>query len=401
MLYAGGLRIVNIPVLLGDRVLPWYIGLAATVIWVLAITNAFNLIDGLDGLAAGSALFSTMVTFVVALLHGPPLVEVMTIALAGAILGFLRFNFNPATIFLGDSGSLFIGFLLSALALFGAQKAPTIVAVAIPIVSFGLPILETVLSIIRRLISGRPVFTADREHIHHKLLQHGMTHRQVVIILYGVSAIFAMLSLFLLWPTGSSLGLVLAVLGIGIWIGVQHLGYLEFGELARVAHRTFDQPQIFVNNLAIRRAGEELKVARDYDQVRRILMAAFGSNDFDGFELKLDLLSGEKVPLEAAELPARRNSNSFRWNKPGASSVSDPSAMWNLSLVLLSSSNRQRGTLTLHRMYSTRDLQLDVNLLTGNFPTALADALDRTLAHTAQVIALPEQDTSLITAQAG
>lgn len=401
MLYAGGLRIVNIPVLLGDRVLPWYIGLAATVVWVLAITNAFNLIDGLDGLAAGSALFSTMVTFVVALLHGPPLVEVMTIALAGAILGFLRFNFNPATIFLGDSGSLLIGFLLSALALFGAQKAPTIVAVAIPIVSFGLPILETVLSIIRRLISGRPVFTADHEHIHHKLLQHGMTHRQVVILLYGVSAIFAMLSLFLLWPTGSSLGLVLAVLGIGIWIGVQHLGYLEFGELARVAHRTFDQPQIFVNNLAIRRAAEELKVARDYDQVRRILMAAFGSNDFDGFELKFDLLPGETVPPDTAELSARRNSNSFRWNKPALPKASDPSAMWNLSLVLLSSSNRQRGTLTLHRMYSTRDLQLDVNLLTGAFPTALADALDRTLAHTAQIIALPEEDTSLITAQAG
>ena len=112
-------------------------------VWVLAITNAFNLIDGLDGLAAGSALFSTLVAFVVALLNGPSLVTVMTIALAGAILGFLRFNFNPATIFLGDSGSLFIGFVLSALALEGAQKAPTIVAVAIPVVSFGLPILET------------------------------------------------------------------------------------------------------------------------------------------------------------------------------------------------------------------------------------------------------------------
>ena len=298
MLYFGGLRIVNVPVLFGDRVLPWYVGLAATVIWVLAITNAFNLIDGLDGLAAGSALFSTMVVFVVALLHGPALVEVMTVALAGAILGFLRYNFNPATIFLGDSGSLFIGFLLSALALYGAQKAPTIVAVAIPIVSFGLPILETVLSIIRRLISGRPVFTADREHIHHKLLQHGLTHRQVVVLLYGVSAGFAMLSLFLLRPTGSSLGLVLAVLGIGIWIGVQHLGYLEFGELARVAHRTLNQPQIFVNNLAIRRASEELKVARDYDQVRRILVAAFDSNDFDAFELRLELLPGEIVPLE-------------------------------------------------------------------------------------------------------
>src|SRR5262250_1458724 len=333
MLYAGGLRIVNIPVIFGDRVLPWYVGLALTVIWVLAITNAFNLIDGLDGLAAGSALFSTMVVFVVALLNGPALVEVMTIALAGAILGFLRFNFNPATIFLGDSGSLFIGFLLSALALFGAQKAPTIVAVAIPIVSFGLPILETVLSVIRRLISGRPVFTADREHIHHKLLQHGMTHRQVVILLYGVSAGFALLSLFLLWPTGSSLGLVLAVLGIGIWIGVQHLGYLEFGELARVAQRTLNQPQIFVNNLAIRRATQELKVARDYEQVRCILLAAFARNDLDGLELKLDLLPGEIVPLESIEPPSsRRSPNTFRWHKPGLATSLDAASAWTIAL---------------------------------------------------------------------
>ena len=402
MLYMGGLRIVNIPVLLGDRVFPWYVGLAATVIWVLAITNAFNLIDGLDGLAAGSALFSTMVVFVVALLHGPALLEVMTISLAGAILGFLRYNFNPATIFLGDSGSLLIGFLLSALALYGAQKAPTIVAVAIPIVSFGLPILETVLSIIRRLISGRPVFTADREHIHHKLLQHGLTHRQVVILLYGVSASFAMLSLFLLWPTGSSLGLVLAVLGIGIWIGVQHLGYLEFGELARVAQRTLNQPQIFVNNLAIRRAIEELKVARDDGQLRRILLAAFGNNDFDGFELALDLLPGEVVPIEFIDAStAQRRPNSFRWTKPGLRKAVDGAPAWTIALDLLSSANHHRGTLTMYRMYSARDLQLDVNLLTGEFPTALADALDRTLVHAGAVITLPGQDASLATAQAG
>jgi UDP-GlcNAc:undecaprenyl-phosphate/decaprenyl-phosphate GlcNAc-1-phosphate transferase len=400
MLYAGGLRIVNIPVVFGDRALPWYVGLVFTVVWVLAITNAFNLIDGLDGLAAGSALFSTMVVFVVALLNGPNLVELMTLVLAGAILGFLRFNFNPATIFLGDSGSLFIGFLLSALALSGAQKAPTIVAVAIPIVSFGLPILETVLSVIRRLISGRPIFTADREHIHHKLLQHGLTHRQVVILLYGVSAVFAMLSLFLLWPTGSSLGLVLSVLGIGIWIGVQHLGYLEFGELARVAHRTLDQPQIFVNNLAIRRATEELKVARDYEQVRRILVAAFGSNDFDSFELKLDILPGEFIPFEMIEA-ARRSESSFRWNKPGIPKHLDGSAVWTIALDLLSSANRHCGTLMVHRLYSRRNLQLDVNLLTADFPIVLADALDRTLAHSADLIALPQQDASFITAQAG
>ena len=401
MLFIGGLRIVNIPVLFGDHPLPWFVGLSFTVLWVLAITNAFNLIDGLDGLAAGSALFSTLVAFVVALLHGPSLVTVMTIALAGAILGFLRYNFNPATIFLGDSGSLFIGFLLSALALAGAQKAPTIVAVAIPVVSFGLPILETSLSIARRLISGRPVFTADREHIHHKLLQHGLTHRQVVILLYGVSAGFALLSLFLLWPTGSSLGLVLAVLGIGVWIGVQHLGYLEFGELARVAQRTLNQPQIFVNNLAIRRATEELKVARDYDQIRRILLAAFSSNDFDSFELKLDPLPGEPVPFDPAKTGARGGASSLRWNKPGMSRAHDGAAVWTIALDLVSSANRRRGSLMVRRLYSQRDLQVDVNLLTSAFPTTLADALERTLPHGLQVIPLPGQDTSLITAQAG
>jgi UDP-GlcNAc:undecaprenyl-phosphate/decaprenyl-phosphate GlcNAc-1-phosphate transferase len=402
MLFLGGLRIVNIPVLFGRHQLPWFVGLPFTILWVLAITNAFNLIDGLDGLAAGSALFSTLVAFVVALLNGPSLVTVLTIALAGAILGFLRYNFNPATIFLGDSGSLFIGFILSALALEGAQKAPTIVAVAIPVVSFGLPILETSLSILRRLIGGRPVFTADREHIHHKLLQHGMTHRQVVILLYGVSAGFAMLSLFLLWPTGSSLGLVLAVLGIGIWIGVQHLGYLEFGELARVAHRTLDQPQIFVNNLAIRRATEELKVARDYDQIRRILLAAFSNNDFDGFELKLDLQPGEPVPFDKTELSAaRRNPLSFRWNKAGSPKTIDGAAVWTIALDLLTSSNRRRGILLVNRLYSPRDLQLDINLLTSGFPAALAEALDRTLTPSPQVIPLPETDAPLIAAQAG
>jgi hypothetical protein len=355
----------------------------------------------MDGLAAGSALFSTLVAFVVALVNGNVLVTLMAIALAGAILGFLRFNFNPATIFLGDSGSLFIGFVLSAVALAGAQKAPTIVAVAIPIVSFGLPILETSLSILRRLISGRPVFTADREHIHHKLLQRGFTHKQAVIVLYGVSAIFAMLSLFLLWPTGSSLGLVLAVLGVGIWIGVQRLGYLEFGEIARVAQRTLEQPQIFVNNLAIRRAIEELKVTRDYPQICRILEAAFACNDFDEFDLRVKLLAGELAPPEAESVLPRRAELMRRWNRNGAPLTFDNLASWSVTLDLVSAVNRRRGTLVLHRLYSQRDLQLDMNLLTSVFPVALADALDRSLQHTMQIVALPERQAGFNEAQAG
>lgn len=404
MLFFGGLRITDLPVLFGNHSLPAFVGLPLTILWVLAITNAFNLIDGLDGLAAGSALFSTLVVFVVALLDGSALVALMTLALSGAILGFLRFNFNPATIFLGDCGSLFIGFMLSALALLGAQKAPTIIAVAIPVVSFGLPILETALSVIRRFISGRPVFTADREHIHHKLLQRGMSHRQVVIVLYAVSAVFALLSLFLLWPTGSTMGLVLAVLGTGIWVGVQHLGYLEFGEIRRVAQRTIEQRQIFINNLAIRRATEELKVSSDCEQVCRILSAAFGSNDFDSFELHLNVFPHEIPEIESMQVIPDRQTGVYRlfWKKPGLPFAREATVAWSLNLDLVTASHRRRGTLTLHRLYSMRDLQLDVNLLISSFPSALAEALDRSLSAT---IPLPhhseEEDRGYAAAQAG
>jgi UDP-GlcNAc:undecaprenyl-phosphate GlcNAc-1-phosphate transferase len=393
MLFASGMRILGLPVLFGQHTLPWFIGLPLTVLWVVAITNAFNLIDGLDGLAAGSALFSTMVFFVVALVNHSWLGSLMSIALAGAILGFLRFNFNPATIFLGDSGSQFIGFLLSALALAGAQKAPTLVAVAIPVVSFGLPILETALSILRRLISGRPIFTADREHIHHKLLQMGFSHRQVVIVLYAVSAIFAMLSLFLLWPTGSALGLVLAVVGTGIWMGVQHLNYLEFGELRRVAQRTIEQRSIFVNDLAIRRATEELKSTDDYVQVCRILESAFAANDFDGFELSAKALADGPPTIDDTSLRVRPGESlHFEWNKPGAPKFRNGWAAWNITLELVTSTNRSRGSIKIYRLYMDRALLVDINLLTSVFPVVLADALDRALASEEGMV--PEVTTS-------
>jgi UDP-GlcNAc:undecaprenyl-phosphate GlcNAc-1-phosphate transferase len=400
MLFAGGLRILDLPVLFGARHLAWPIGLPITVLWVIGITNAFNLIDGLDGLAAGSALFSTLVVFVVAIFNGFSLVSLLTITLAGAILGFLRFNFNPATIFLGDCGSLFIGFMLSALALVGSEKAPTVIAVAIPLVSFGLPILETTLSVMRRLISGRPLFTADREHIHHKLLQLGMTHRQVVIVLYGVSAIFALLSLFLLWPSGGSLGLVLAVLGTGMWVGVQHLGYLEFGELARVAQRTLGQRQIFINDLAIRRAIEEMKGASDYAQVCHILEAAFSTNDFDGFELRVKAEAEEPPTIGDKRLRMRREDLRFEWSKPGAAKFRDGWAAWNLGLELVTTSNRWRGSIKIYRLYTDRPLLVDTNLLTSVFPVVLADALDRALASKEGVAPEVTASTEFIAAEA-
>jgi UDP-GlcNAc:undecaprenyl-phosphate GlcNAc-1-phosphate transferase len=342
MLFAGGLRIIDVPLLLGAHKFAWYTSLPLTILWVIGITNAFNLIDGLDGLAAGSALFSTLVVFVVALLGNLPLVALITLTLAGAILGFLRFNFNPATIFLGDCGSLFIGFMLSSLALYDAQRSPTIIAVAIPVVSFGLPILETSLSVLRRWISGRPLFSADREHIHHKLLQRGMSQRQVVILLYGVSAMFALLSLFLLWPTGSTLGLVFGVLGTGIWIGVQHLGYLEFGELRRAAQKTFEQRQVFINNLAIRRAVEQLKRASNLQEVSTILVDALEASDFDAFELRAELPARSE---QLATSPATVCPH-IRWKKPGSASAPSFGNMWSIHLDLLSALLRRSADLS-------------------------------------------------------
>ena len=390
MLFAGGMRVLDVP-LIFHHSLPWFVGLPLTVLWVVAVTNAFNLIDGLDGLAAGSALFSTMVFFVCSLVTHSWLGSLLSVTLAGAILGFLRFNFNPATIFLGDSGSLFIGFMLSALALAGSQKAPTFVAVAIPVVSFGLPILETMLSILRRTISGRPIFTADSDHIHHRLLRMGFSHRQVVVVLYAVSAVFAMLSLFLLWPSGSPLGLVLVVVGTGIWLGVQHLNYVEFGELRRVAQRTIDQRQIVINNLAVRRAVEELRVAGSINQVRSILTAAFTHNDFDAFELQLKSISGDQVVLGEAQ-------RHLHWSKfPHIAAISSQRS-WKLALDLTTSSNQHRGSLVVYRVYSSRDLRVDVNLLIAEFPAALADALNRVLGTREALVPMAPADRSYLAA---
>jgi hypothetical protein len=215
------------------------------------------------------------------------------------------------------------------------------------------------------------LFGADREHIHHKLLQQGLSHRQVVIVLYLVSALFAMLSLFLLWPTGSTLGLVLAVVGTGIWLGVQHLNYLEFGEIKRVAQRTMEQRQIVINNLAIRRAVEQLKSATDYDQVLAILVAAFDNNDFDAFQLQ--------VRVFPDDLAGGDNFAPFSWSKLPQLVALSALPSWKMSLDLVSSSDRRRGSLIVHRAYSPRNLQLDVNLVTSDFPLALADAIDRIL----------------------
>ncbi|MFZ3262796.1 MAG: MraY family glycosyltransferase [Terriglobales bacterium] len=377
-LYWDGYGITRLQLLFGDRQLGSAAELLLTVFWVLLITNAFNLLDGLDGLAGGSALFASLVVFIVSLVSGEALTQVVTIALAGAIVGFLRYNFNPATIFLGDCGSLVIGFVLSAVSLASSEKAPTAVAVAIPVVSFGLPILDTFMAVLRRFLNRRPLFRADGEHIHHKLMQRGLSHRQAVVVLYAVSACFALVSLPLLSPKSGTIALVLTIVGLGVFFGLQHLGYDEVDELRRVARRTWEQKSIITNNLAIRHATDELARAKTVEAVCEILKTAFHDNDFDGFEFSFTPeVAGWHGLLELVS-PIQ-----YAWRREKAA----PETGWTLRLDLLSQSGEVCGTFAVNRSYTTRSLRSDIDCLTDGFAASLSAALQRTSqSHAAMAI---------------
>ena len=199
-----------------------------TIVWLIGCTNAFNLIDGVDGLAAGVGFFAAATTFISALLSANFGLAMVTAPLVTGLLGFLRYNFNPATIFLGDCGSLSIGFLLGACSVIWSQKSATLLGMTAPLIAMSIPLSDTLIAIIRRFLCGRPIFAADRSHIHHRLLALGLTPRRVALLLYAVAGVAAACSLLVSVSSERSAGLVLVLFCIGAWIGIQHLGYGEF-----------------------------------------------------------------------------------------------------------------------------------------------------------------------------
>ena len=202
---------------------PW-LSYLLTVIWIVAITNAVNLIDGLDGLVSGVSIISLVTMGIVSyfFLPVPNLFLTMTIfVLVASIAGFFPFNYHPAFLYLGDTGALFIGFMISVLSLQGLKNA-TAVAVVTPMIILGVPITDTFLAIIRRTLSGQKFYKPDRNHLHHRLLSLGLTHRGTVLVIYGISMIFSLISLLL--NISSRIGGVLLV--IGLLFGVELLAEL-------------------------------------------------------------------------------------------------------------------------------------------------------------------------------
>ena len=220
----------------GQAISDW-LSLPITVLWLVACTNALNLIDGMDGLAAGVGVFATLTSFVAALIHGSLELAFVTAPLIGALIGFLRYNFNPASIFLGDSGSLFIGFLLGCFGTLWGQKSATFVGMTAPLIALAIPLLDTTLAVVRRFLSGKPIFMADRGHIHHRLLDRGWTPRRAALVLYGVCGIAAAVSLLQDAVHDEFRGLIIVLFCCAAWLGVQHLGYAEFGVAGRLVLR--------------------------------------------------------------------------------------------------------------------------------------------------------------------
>lgn len=222
----------------------------ATIFWFLLVINAVNLIDGLDGLAAGVAFFSSIVLLILSIMSHKFLLAMGLAAIGGACLGFLRYNFNPASIFMGDSGSYFLGYMLAGLSVMGSVKSQTAVAILIPVIALGLPLMDTLWAPIRRFIFGRGLFQPDKDHLHHRLLRHGLSERRAVVIMYTLTVCLGIMAIALVNARDSQAALILIVIGAALILGIRQLGYLDFLTPTSVMHWVKD-------------IGDELGVAND------------------------------------------------------------------------------------------------------------------------------------------
>jgi len=326
-----------------------------TVGWLIGCTNAFNLIDGMDGLAAGVGLFATLTMLLAALWQGNLPLALATMPLAGCLIGFLFYNFNPASVFLGDSGSLLIGFLLGCYGALWSEKSVTLVAMTVPILAVSIPLADVALSIMRRFLRDRPVFQADRGHIHHKLVARGYSHRGAVLTIYGLSALAAIASLLVSALHNQFSGLIVILFCVGAWIGVRFLGYGEFNLAGEMFFKGKFRRIVDAETRLLDLENELIKAATVYDTWAAILK---GSKEF-GFH---------GVRMSAAGLI-------FEDSKPGNGPV------WQLRIPLPDS----------QYVNFYRDFSSDLNpVILGAFVRAIEQGL-KNLSYRREPEAVPER----------
>jgi UDP-GlcNAc:undecaprenyl-phosphate GlcNAc-1-phosphate transferase len=321
-----------------------------------------------------------------------PFVTVIALVLAGSLIGFLRYNFNPASIFLGDSGALFVGFTLAALAVQGTQKASTVVAIVIPLLAFGVPMVDTGFTMVRRFISGRPLFEGDREHIHHMLLSRGWSQRRVAFVLYGACALFGLMAMLFVGEAGRTTGLILFVVGVAVVLAVGRLRYHEIDEIKASVKRNIGNRRVrAANNLRIRRAARsmsEAKTLREFFEAVELMLelgefvyvvAGLGCGG-DGARNERVLEREKKTDaLHRAEL--RGDFIQWTWERGDvtAAEVVGSEQFWTLRLPL-STERAVWGYINLYRALDSRTLMFDINYLCHLFQREMAQAAERILS---------------------
>jgi len=304
LVWFGGIGVELLSVTLYKGVLlPSWLSLIITVFWVVLLVNAINLIDGLDGLAAGICLFVSITLISLCFASGDFMLIIGFCALGGSCLGFLRYNFNPASVFMGDSGSYLLGYLLAAFTIQGAMKSQAAVALLIPVIALGVPLLDTLLAPIRRFILGQKLFRPDQNHFHHKLLTHGYSQRKVVVIIYAVTVFLGFTSLAFVFVKDQLAAYVLVVPGIFIFLVVKKLGYLEYVAADKIwgwlrdltdeaglsnERRSFLNLQMqIISSSSVEILWENIVVAvdkLDFDMIQLYLLDAEGSSSAQGVE---------------------------------------------------------------------------------------------------------------------
>ena len=197
-----------------------------TIFWIVAIINAINLIDGLDGLASGTAAISAVFIGISALTRGNAFAFYAATALAGGTLAFLRYNFNPAKVFLGDTGSMFLGYSLGIFSVLGTAKSPTLISIFIPVLVMAIPIFDTLFAIVRRFFAGRPIFKPDKGHLHHCILELGYSKRKTVLIIYLANTLLGVIALYVNLLTFTQAALLIVAIILAITLGAQKIGVL-------------------------------------------------------------------------------------------------------------------------------------------------------------------------------
>jgi UDP-GlcNAc:undecaprenyl-phosphate/decaprenyl-phosphate GlcNAc-1-phosphate transferase len=292
LVYWGGFQINGVYVPIVGHVELGVLALPVTVLWVVAVINALNFTDGLDGLAAGTAVLAGLTLLIFALSYHNYVAAVFSASIAGAAFGFLLFNFHPATVYMGDTGSMFLGLALAVASIGSSQKSATMVALLGPALILGLPIGDTVLRVVRRTILGRPWFPADRKHVHHRLLDLGLSQRSATLVLYGTTAVFCLAALAI--AHGSrwmAVGVGFFVVGLVIF-AVRRLGYVELNRFTEIRRR---QSGAMAEDLA----SEVEERLADLANGRRGL---FGSADFCEAFWKETVALAEGLLLDRVEL---------------------------------------------------------------------------------------------------